>query len=580
MADDRGLAVPASLSVAFPRTDGTADYTLTYTLASLPLAGTAAAGWLGTAGRPESVTLHSAAAYDGTNASELATLAQQLLVDWLGWRRGRAHLALIGCVPWQPDGHSDVEWEASNELVCTRARSVPLGPGGALLAPALGGTPYYGTPGTGGSGSSGTGGGGGGGSSSGATVYYQSSSAGSLFPSSSSAGGTITGHTVYLPGSTLEICGRLVTCSASSVTITTTQNNYTPAVFATVLPLNVTTSSSLTGLVPPDVTHEYTTTLVNTGTATLTVTNQDSGSSANYRFTTTTGGSIRVFPGATLKVTYDPTALTWRVFEGTSTAYDNTPGTASFSTTRTDYAIPTPTPQQYWNITSTPDITGFALTAGLRRFTATNTGSGTATIKNDATSASANRIYTPDGGDLAFGPGQTVTFTYDDAVSRWRVSEGTAVAYAAASASGVPSTPPTTVTLTAVPTWFLVKEITHADLTDADHSQDITAYTLPAKAAIHAGFVRTKTAGSGGGVTVLTTSWVVAATLLTAGVGNGLAANDVVGAFTAKEIGGGYQLVQSWTGTTTIAVRFDADVNVADLTGGQWDCYLLLSTAG
>lgn len=140
----------------------------------------------------------------------------------------------------------------------------------------------------------------------------------------------------------------------------------------------------------------------------------------------------------------------------------------------------------------------------------------------------------------------------------------------------VATSPPTTASLTVTPTWFLVKTITHADLTDANTTQDVATYTLPAKAALHGALVRTKTVGSGGGVGSLSLD------LLLAGTGSGGAACD---GLSANALGGvtgpGFTrnlYVSSWASTSALVTRFTADVDVADLTGGEWEVYLLLST--
>lgn len=135
MIDDRDLAVPATLVVAFPRTDGTDGTDGAYSV-TLTLAGLAAEGWLGSAGGGRPVVLRAATAYDGTNATALAALARRMALDWLAWRRGRAHLSLIGAAPWVPDGYTVVEWEASAALVCTRAVRVPLDVPRGLVPPA------------------------------------------------------------------------------------------------------------------------------------------------------------------------------------------------------------------------------------------------------------------------------------------------------------------------------------------------------------------------------------------------------------------------------------------------------------
>jgi hypothetical protein len=142
----------------------------------------------------------------------------------------------------------------------------------------------------------------------------------------------------------------------------------------------------------------------------------------------------------------------------------------------------------------------------------------------------------------------------------------------------LPATPPAAVELSAVPTWFLADTITHDDLTDNDTSQDITAYTLPAKAAIHGILVRTKTAGAGPGLISLGIGLVINGAG-TGGAGNGMSADDVAAQFIWNNPGTGG--IESWTATATIVVRFtSAGANLLALTAGEWEVYLLLSTLG
>ena len=124
------------------------------------------------------------------------------------------------------------------------------------------------------------------------------------------------------------------------------------------------------------------------------------------------------------------------------------------------------------------------------------------------------------------------------------------------------------------PTWVLLGTVTHADLTDADGVQDVTVYTAPAKAAIHALLVRTKTAGSGGGVGTVTVMPLVNGADAAGFTVNGMTVNAIVN--------GDHELwtgpVISWAATTTLALRVAADVNVVDLTGGEWELYGMLAT--
>lgn len=145
---------------------------------------------------------------------------------------------------------------------------------------------------------------------------------------------------------------------------------------------------------------------------------------------------------------------------------------------------------------------------------------------------------------------------------------------------GAPATPASGITgLTSVPTWRLANTITHADLTDADTSQDVTVCTLAAKTTLHGGQIRTKTVGSGGGVGALTLD-ILVDTTATGNAGNGMVANDLTGGFTGAPGTGTGLFARDWAATTAVVLRATADVNVADLTGGEWEVYLLLATLG
>lgn len=126
-------------------------------------------------------------------------------------------------------------------------------------------------------------------------------------------------------------------------------------------------------------------------------------------------------------------------------------------------------------------------------------------------------------------------------------------------------------------TWTKVITITHADLTDADTSQDVLAYTLPAKTALMGGSVRTKTAGSGGGVSDLSIDLILDAAVSGGATCNGLIANSLGGFAGAGFTRAHY--VTSWTATKDLYARFDSvGGNVADLTAGEWEVRLFLAT--
>ena len=131
-------------------------------------------------------------------------------------------------------------------------------------------------------------------------------------------------------------------------------------------------------------------------------------------------------------------------------------------------------------------------------------------------------------------------------------------------------------TITGGPTWQLIGTKTHADLTAASGTEILTYATLAAKTAILGLFIRTKTVGSGGGVASLVLTVTISAAPVGAN-GNGLSADDIAGRWYPDDMTTLRQ-VPSWTATTAVGVQFFADVNVVDLTGGEWELYGLLTT--
>ena len=416
-------------------------------------------------------------------------------------------------------------------------------------------------------------------------------------------------------------CGDIVTTAA---TIASDQHNWAiPSVAgqpADVVRLPVTSASSLTGVVKTITSQRVR--LHNTGTATLTIVNQSASSSAANRITTATGGNLALTPGMFVDLLYNEAAASWVVTGGSATAYDQTTATATFSANEDDYDLTTstggPAPVQLWNVTDPVTVSGIEPPDGLATITIVNTGVDMLTLAHQSTSSSAaNRIITPHGAALVVPPGASARLVRDPAAARWRIPGGSAVNYPGAvylPEMSAPSTPPTDsvvlyakadgglyskadtgaeVTLSGPPatpasgiagltsasTWRLANTITHADLTDADTSQDVTVCTLPAKACIHGGQLRTKTVGSGGGVGSLVLE-VLVDTTVTGNAGNGMVANDLTGGFTSAPGTGTGLFGRDWAATTAVALRVTADVNVADLTGGEWEVYLLLSTLG
>lgn len=123
--------------------------------------------------------------------------------------------------------------------------------------------------------------------------------------------------------------------------------------------------------------------------------------------------------------------------------------------------------------------------------------------------------------------------------------------------------------------WFLAATLTHVHLTDADTDQTVAAYTVPAKTALLGFLIRTKTVGSGGGVTLLTVAPVYDGSSITATNTDGLVANDITGQGGSTTDWAPH--VRSWTAGTVFSFRFQSDVNLVDLTGGEWELWLRTS---
>ena len=160
MPNDIPYAVPASVSVVFPRPTNVGSYVVAVTLASLDLP-----EFAGVAGAPCVKVLRddTPAPDDGgggaTNAAALGDLADQAAEDWYLWQLGRAEARWEGADPWLMEAHTEVvEFRHETGRVSTRTARGPLrdhyagqlpgpppGPAYVLvLAAPSGGVPYRG----------------------------------------------------------------------------------------------------------------------------------------------------------------------------------------------------------------------------------------------------------------------------------------------------------------------------------------------------------------------------------------------------------------------------------------------------
>ena len=121
--------------------------------------------------------------------------------------------------------------------------------------------------------------------------------------------------------------------------------------------------------------------------------------------------------------------------------------------------------------------------------------------------------------------------------------------------------------------WVLLGTVTHADLTAAASSQDVTVATLAAKTTHREFFVRTKTVASGGGVTTL--QMQVLYDGAPAGFsGEGIDPNNIDTFYIHTG-----RPVRSWTAGTDVGISFVfCDVDLNTLTGGEWELWALLAT--
>lgn len=240
--------------------------------------------------------------------------------------------------------------------------------------------------------------------------------------------------------------------------------------------------------------------------------------------------------------------------------------TATITGTVNNFANPTTGQVTITSATSTPILNGIVAPADTTRaqvITLVNDSGASITVNNNSGSATAGgAITTGTGAAVTWADGTSLMLEYNPTVGGYVVVGGTAV-------TGGGTTPASS--------WVLVRLITHADLTDADTSQDIDAYTLPAKTPWEAVMIHTKTVGSGGGVTLLDMNVLINGSTATVNTGKGLLSDNVAAQGHWTDFNG--KVVISWTATTSIGVRFTSDVNVADLTGGEWEVWLQLGTA-
>lgn len=338
----------------------------------------------------------------------------------------------------------------------------------------------------------------------------------------------------------LEICNELTRCSETTATITTDQTPLEWPADVSVVRTPFDADVLIHGIdAPPTTDQPWRRTLVNVGTGTPTLVDQSGSVSTSQQILLpdVTSGAVRLPPGVEREFVWDVAVQKWRLIEFPAVARPGLPDgqTVVGGTNASDPLT----------LQSTADATrgGVRLADGdwLR-------------VQEVAAPAAP-----PSGYVNVYAKADGLLYSMDDAGTETAIGGGS-----------IPGT---------VPQWSLAATFSHADLTDASSSQTLTAYSLPARGVWHAGVVRTKTAGSGGGVGSLTISLLLDVTTY-GNTGNGLILDNTDCYYYKAFAGGSEVLVPSWTASTPVKVQFTADVNVDQLTAGEWEVYLLTSTVG
>jgi hypothetical protein len=459
VANDLVASAPASVTVTFPRPDGTAA-AYPVTLASLGLP-----EFQGVTGFPGSALLHSTAlanAPAGTtppNDAELAALARQLAADWYRHRVAPHDVLYAGVAPWVPSGFTDViEWTQTPRQVTTRARRGPWLDHREEVF-------HWGTAGAGAPG-----------------------------------GGSVTvgpGQTLTVaPGATLSVQGNLVTPLPAPVTLSSASyNNYALPTSTSLVVFNPTAAGgvTITGLAPATPGQQVT--IYNSGSVDLTLSNNDSSSTTSNQLSTTWAGSLVIPPcsSAQLQAGKGPSGQ-WGVLN---------PGPMSIPWQR---PAPTQTltgsvnnfnPGGYGLIPFDPaggnyDLTGIKPPFPGATLTVQNVGtSGTLTLTHsDPASSPGNQLSLYNGADITLQPGQSLDLT---------VGAGGSFA-STQSQNGGGGSSGTLAPGLGVPGWVKVT-LLHGAFQGAAATKTVAVYTLPAQAVVEKCVVEHDIAFTGGGLT-------------------------------------------------------------------------------
>lgn len=211
--------------------------------------------------------------------------------------------------------------------------------------------------------------------------------------------------------------------SEATTTATGTQNNLAFTEADTIRANNA-TALTITGLVAPASPAKPGKPLriVAIGAGSVTLTNQDTGSTAANRIVTSTGAALSLAAGTGSAIlVYDATTGRWRVLASSALGAAPVIQTTTSTGTQNDFALTANATLLRANNATALTLTG--LTAGTdgQRLEIVAVGAGGVTLTDQAAgSTAANRIITGVGGPLSLWAGAgTVKLTYDATTARW-----------------------------------------------------------------------------------------------------------------------------------------------------------------
>jgi hypothetical protein len=340
---DLAGVLPASVTCLFPTVDADNNPTggttpQTVTLASLlPPASVNLPQFVGAATFDGTELLRCSANAGPSNGAEIAALATQLAADWYSWQGvRRAHLSLSGAASWAPTGGEErIELYHGADTILTRIRRPPWNERdetGLLVQGSAGST---------------SGGGAGGNTtiiesvvvynndtitinesivnynnstttftSDYFTYYYSTFVYNTSTFTFNNSTFTFNSSTVTFNSPVTFTGGLYLPETVNSAIATGVVNNYALATTNTIQDIVTTGDTTITGMISSSsapMTNGLIYELVNTGTAPLTIANQNSGSTSVYQFLTPNGGPFVIQPGYSVPVKYDTSVNNWRL---------------------------------------------------------------------------------------------------------------------------------------------------------------------------------------------------------------------------------------------------------------------------